>query len=328
MSSFLYLRSFLLPTLKAINFFCLSHCLSVQGLRLRICATWSIVRSEAQVVGFDEENVVALLFSIPYTKLTQENVRCNSMNVKDDAFQLIAEVRRKYPLKAGEARCKIALESGPNITQEDFIYYLPETPHFLFELGILEILDTNPIGFRKDIRTDDELKDIPGLSQFKSLIHLDKPIEHGLMVVNFNLPILEEWFNKELMGKINKDGKIVKFPEGRDHLYENGELHIKLQDGSTCTLDLSKANDYRPVFESFYYLFRDTNKSLFERDEVLKRYKELAKKDIDWRTFIKQKSSIVGKMINPKAGLKNRIVWEHDRATDKYKFEILPLSDK
>lgn len=250
------------------------------------------------------------------------------MNVKDDAFQLISEVRRKFPFKTGDIKCKIALENGPNITPDDFIYNLPETPNFLFELGILKIIDTRPVGFRREIQKDDELKNIPGLSQFNSLIHLDKPVERGFMVVDFILPVLEEWFNKELMGKINKDGKIVKFPEGRDHLYENGELHIKLQDGSTCTLDLSKANDYRPVFESFYYLFRDSNKSLYERDEVLKRYKELTKKDIDWRTFIKQKSSIVGKMINPKAGLRNRIVWEHDRATDKYKFEILPLSDK
>lgn len=114
----------------------------------------------------------------------------------------------------------------------------------------------------------------------------------------------------------------------RDYIYENGELHITLKNGSNCTLDLSKAHILRPVFESFFYLFHEGNSTLFTKEEVLKKYRELSRNEIDWRVLIKRKSSIVGKMINTKDCLKKRISWKYDNKEKKYKFEILPLSDK
>ncbi|MBI4038706.1 hypothetical protein HY384_01990 [Candidatus Daviesbacteria bacterium] len=147
------------------------------------------------------------------------------------------------------------------------------------------------------------------------------PRMHGQAAVLINKRALEKFINK--FSK-NRDMPLHR----RDHVYENGELRLKLQDGSYCTLDLSKADEYRPVFESFYYLYRDTNRYLFDRAELLAKYKELTRKEVDWRFFIKQKSSIVGKMINTKPCLKNRIIWEFDKEEKKYRFGILPLSDK
>lgn len=146
------------------------------------------------------------------------------------------------------------------------------------------------------------------------------PRKHGQMAVLVSRIALERFIGTFGNKKDNQSKK--KFA------YENGELQLIRQDGTPCTLDFSKAEEYRPVFESFFLLYRDGNKRLFSRDELLKKYKELTKKDISWREFIKQKSSIVGKMISPKPCLKNRIVWEHDNETDMYRFEILPLSDK
>lgn len=142
---------------------------------------------------------------------------------------------------------------------------------------------------------------------------------HGQMAILVNWKALESF-------KVRFDNKVDEQNAKTFH-YENGEFRLIRQDGSPCTLDFSKAPEYKPVFESFFLLYRDNNKKLFNRDELLKKYKELTKRDTNWRDFIKQKSSIVGKMINKKPCLKNRIIWEHDKETDMYRFEILPLSD-
>lgn len=110
--------------------------------------------------------------------------------------------------------------------------------------------------------------------------------------------------------------------------YKNGELHVILRDGLPCTLDLSRSPKLRPVFESFYFLYRDSDRTLFSREELLEKYKEITKTSIGWRLFIHRKSSICGKMIGTKPCLKGRIVWEHDKKTNMYRFEILPTSDK
>ncbi len=133
---------------------------------------------------------------------------------------------------------------------------------------------------------------------------------------------------------INKE-KLINFikrhkdlPTQRDFYYENSELHIRLKDGSTTSLDLSKAKVLRPVFETYFYLFKDTGRNLFERSELLKKYKEITGEGITLSTFSDRKSAICGKMIKPKPALKDRIIWEFDNIEKKYRFEILPLSDK
>lgn len=138
-------------------------------------------------------------------------------------------------------------------------------------------------------------------------------------------PAVFEYLHQAL---INNKKRIIIIPEGRDFTYENGELHIQLQDKSICTLDLSKATKLRPVFESFFYLFKNGSNKLFEQTELLDKHEDITGKRIVWRLFMNRKSSIQGKMINSKPCLKNRIIWQHDKETDKYKFDILPLSDK
>ncbi|HRN70158.1 MAG TPA: hypothetical protein PLS49_03140 [Candidatus Woesebacteria bacterium] len=146
------------------------------------------------------------------------------------------------------------------------------------------------------------------------------PRYHGQMAILVNkkslLNFIQRFSNNRINNFINND-----------FYYENGELRLLLKDGTYSTLDLSKANKYRPIFESFYYLFRDTGKTLFTKKELLIKYKELTKNDIEWKDFIKKKSSICGKMINSKQILKDRIVWEYIKKNDQYKFNILTLSD-
>ena len=125
----------------------------------------------------------------------------------------------------------------------------------------------------------------------------------------------------------DKKTKNSVIPEGRDYIYEKGVLLLRLRDGSPCILDLSNADHLRPVFESFFYLYNNGTEKLFSRQQLLDKHKELSGNDILWKTFIKRKSTINGKMINKKKCLKNRIAWEYIKELNKYRFEILPLSD-
>lgn len=118
-------------------------------------------------------------------------------------------------------------------------------------------------------------------------------------------------------------------PKRKDYTYVDGVLSLIRIDNTFCPpLNLSNCPALKPVFECFLYLFEDTGKTSFDREEILKKYKELNKVEIEWESLIDRKSTIMGKMINPTSCLKSRIVWEYDKNQKKFIFAIKPLSDK
>lgn len=272
-------------------------------------------------------------------------------NVTSDALKLASNILDSLLPSRDWEIVNIALNEPERFTLEDyssippsFGYEFNNTPIFLEQYGVIlaktvgwwykDITSVNTHYNRvkpQEIMLDGNIDEI---AQDRKYIRNDETIEyfyniptedigprkHGQMAILVNRKALEK-FKEKFENKFDNQNT-------KSFLYENGELQLIRQDGTRCTLDFSKADEYRPVFESFFFLYRDSNRKLFSRNELLEKYREITKKDVNWRDFIQQKSSIVGKMINTKPCLKNRIVWEHDTDTDMYKFEILPLSDK
>jgi len=188
----------------------------------------------------------------------------------------------------------------------DYIYHQPETPFFLERNGLATLL------------TYDQKDEFPTLKN---------PIPKGYYALQIDdFEKMEKWRDEEMDTRIGSD-KAVTFPTGRYYTYENEVFYIKRRDGSACPLDLSAMPTLRPIFEAFFYLFRDTTKTAFTVNEVLESYKRITKKEIDRYILSKRKASIM-KTINNKSCLKNRIVWKHKKAEDKWIFDILPSSDK
>ena len=180
------------------------------------------------MVGSDEENVVALLFSIPYTKLTQENVRCNSMNVKDDALQLAAEILRRYPSKLGSARFNISLVSDSKNSLSLFTYSNYQTPYYFQKRNILKIINLDSKFTQKDIQNDENLKEINFLTNFNSIKDISETASKGFMDVMFNLFKLEEWFQEMIDSESSGDKQEVLEEIWSDQFDFNGTTNTLL----------------------------------------------------------------------------------------------------
>lgn len=126
-------------------------------------------------------------------------------------------------------------------------------------------------------------------------------------------------------------------PSEREFFYEEGKLYIKKQDMNYEILDLSNCPTLRPVFETFFFLYKDGREKKFKKDVILKKYKEILRKsgekiteDIEgenlWNALIQRKATIVAKKINVKPVLKERIVWRYEKGGE-YEFEILSLQN-
>ncbi len=228
----------------------------------------------------------------------------------DDALQLCLEILRDKKSGLLSLVRYISMEKKANWgifdSDNSFLYHQTETPFFLEELGIFQIFSTN-----QEYKFSNK--------------------ERGFYTVYVDFNKMKVWVDRilsqRLKTQVKEDSKnFIALLSGRDYLYEAGILYLKLQNKAHDVLDLSKANTLRPVFESFYFLFRDINKKLFTREELLGKYKEITGDEIEWRRFISRKSTVVGKLINPKPTLRNRIIWRFDKKTEKYHFEILSLS--
>lgn len=213
----------------------------------------------------------------------------NNENVKKDAINLCLEAlrtRARHKDRGEDSYRLIAMEMATNEHDNDLLYSERETPQLLQNNGILSLFHI----FHKELEN-----------------HTVK----GLYTVQFNYDKAEEWIKKHIQS-IYRD----------DFRYENNQLHLKLANGDFYTaLSLMHSPELRPIFESFYFLYIDTGRKLFTRDEILKKYKSLTGKSITWQELIKQKSSF-GKLINRDAILKERLIWKH-AIGEMYHFELL-----
>lgn len=120
----------------------------------------------------------------------------------------------------------------------------------------------------------------------------------------------------------------------KDYEYKNYELRLKTGNGMVTVLSLGISPAFRPVFETFFYLFNDTGKHEFTIDEISKKYKSLGFGEIEWNKFIFKKSGVNKYIKNPDL-YQSRVVWCGGRRYSKlkgdeptYKFYIKPFIDK
>lgn len=226
--------------------------------------------------------------------------------VIDDVLRLCDEALKKRGSFFHIASEQGSIRLGQHTYLIDYVYHQPETPFFLERNGLATLL------------TYDQKDELPTLRN---------PIPKGYYALQIDdFEKMTKWRDEEMDNRIGNN-KAVIFPVGGHYTYENEVFYIKRRDGSPCPLDLSGMQVLRPIFEAFFYLFRDTNKTTFTISEVLVSYKRIAKNEIDRHLLSKRKASIM-KTINNKPCLKNRIVWKYDRTGDKWIFDILPSSDK
>jgi len=67
------------------------------------------------------------------------------MKLHDEIFSLASEIVRRFPDK-DRHECNVALQKAEFMNDEDFVYRLTETPHYLEKLGLAEIL-SNDLAF-------------------------------------------------------------------------------------------------------------------------------------------------------------------------------------
>lgn len=127
---------------------------------------------------------------------------------------------------------------------------------------------------------------------------------------------------KQLIAKLQTR---VTFPPNRDCIYENQILFLKLKDGSSDSIDFSKAKQSRKIFEVFWHLWKETGKKRFTHKEVIKEYKKLHNEKLEQYKIGKRISNARQSLIYPKEWLKNRIVWKFDKKSQVWLFQILPL---
>lgn len=126
-------------------------------------------------------------------------------DVREDAFQLAAQIMSRFPRLADDVKCRIAMERGEEEENIWFLYNLPETPYFFIHKELFSIIDSLPGELLRPHR------------------------RKGQMEVKIILVKLRDWFEEELKKKL--DNKMV-YDASNDIWKED----FKFVDGNTLVL--------------------------------------------------------------------------------------------
>ncbi|MFC1710404.1 hypothetical protein ACFL0F_01965 [Patescibacteria group bacterium] len=171
-----------------------------------------------------------------------------------------------------------------------YIYQLVDLPLLLEKSGVLKITDKKENDFPRPLKT------------VMGIIDREKA---GELIAAFKSKVI--------------------FPPGRDCIYENQTLFIKLKDGSSYPTNFSSAEKSRKVFEAFWTLWKVSGTKSYSRDEIVKNYKKIHNETIEHRGIAVTISNIRGTFIEGKP-LQSRITWKYDNKTQAWIFQILPLN--
>lgn len=189
-----------------------------------------------------------------------------------------------------------------------------------------QIVPDESVLYYKYSDTPDRLKQagVIDYSWFADIYNVYKSRSRGYNQIIFNYDNAEKWIKQEKNKRIKGQKQHIIIPEGKDHIYENGILYIALQNRTPDVLDLTNSPMIKPIFDSFYNLYKNSTIPFFSKIELLNEYKKNTYEEIEWSRFVEGVSDIK-KRINKKETLKQRVVLEFDRKEQKYRFEILPL---
>jgi len=158
---------------------------------------------------------------------------------------------------------------------------------------------------------------------FSDIRNASKKRAAGYFEVAFDYEKAREWMNRAIKKLLNKPNHII-VPEGKDHVYENGVFTIVLQNRMIDVIDLSNSPEVKPVFDTIYSLYKNSPKSYFSKQELIKEYEKISYHEIGWVSFT-EKISDIKKRINKKNAFKQRVILKFDKKTQSYEFRILPL---
>jgi len=190
-----------------------------------------------------------------------------------------------------------------------------------------QIMPDESVLYYKYSDTPDRLKEagVIDYSWFADIDNVYKSKSRGYHQIKFNYDNAEKWIKQEKNKRIKGQKQNIIIPDGKDHEYKNGILYVALQNKDYNILDLTNSPMVKPIFDSFYNLYKNSTTPFFSEIELLNEYKINTNEEIEWSRFVEGVSDIK-KRINKKEALKQRIVLEFDKKEQKYRFEILPLS--
>lgn len=145
-------------------------------------------------------------------------------NITDEVFTLASELVRRFSHKDTH-ECNFALERAEFMSDEDFVYTLPETPHFLEKMDLAEILSDDwalvapdywahrrlgVMGIIYMPKTGDDRK-----LSFRNSLRLNGMNVRGFYAISFKIKALGEWLENEINTRTGSvTGTAVRVPDG------------------------------------------------------------------------------------------------------------------
>lgn len=192
-----------------------------------------------------------------------------NLKVEDEVFSLASELIRRFPDKETH-ECNFAQELAEFMNDDDFLYELPETPHYLERSGLAKIQSTDSY-YAPENYLKNRIMRAPGdtsclqkprgkrvLSYFNSLSRQDIVVR-GFFAMSFNLTALEGWFEKHLLSKTRTiSGVAINVPEGWKWF---DELHGIYQFGALGRVEQGRG-DIGKIFRVAMNLFEETPQAI------------------------------------------------------------------
>lgn len=158
------------------------------------------------------------------------------MKVEDEVFRLASELTRRFSEKESH-ECNFAQEMAEFMNEDDFLYVLSETPHFLERSGLAEIQHNDLFYAPKGSMVSGVIKVAGDISQlnkprgerilsFQHSLSRRNLVVKGFFAMSFNIRALEEWFQRHLETKTGTiTGVASRTPDGWQWLNESEGIY-------------------------------------------------------------------------------------------------------
>lgn len=168
-------------------------------------------------------------------------------NITNEVFALASELVRRFSHKDTH-ECNFALESAEFMSDEDFVYTLPETPHFLEKMGLAEIMSDDWVLVAPEYWAHRRLGSMGAIYQpelgserkldFKNSLRFNRMSVRGFYVISFDMRAVKAWYEKQLSQRVPQNNfSFESKPEGwgwldvSSNTYQFGEMGDFTQEG-------------------------------------------------------------------------------------------------
>jgi hypothetical protein len=191
------------------------------------------------------------------------------MKVADEAFRLASELTRRFPEKESY-ECNFAQEMAEFMNDDDYLYELPETPHYLERSGLAEIQSTDLFYAPNDYLFRGAIKVAGDISQlhkprgertlsFQHSLSRSNLVVKGFFAISFDIQALKIWFEKHLESKTGTiSGVTMNVPEGWQWLNEARGIY---QFGALGRFDQGRG-EIGKIFRAAMNLFEETPQAI------------------------------------------------------------------